>query len=111
MSKEKYYDKIKRLVYRKFNELEVIDSSHGNDLYIRYKNDDYAQVLIAKTNGYVFYYYEFKDKICNMIQLEERDFKILLERWVQDTFQIKVELTVKIDYMSGLLVEDTNKIT
>ncbi len=111
MSKEEYYSKIKKIVYRKFDELEVIHSSHNNDLYIRYKNDKYAQIVIGKTTGFIFYYYEFKDKICNIIQLETRDFKILLERWVQDTFQIKVELTVKIDYMSGLLVEDTNKIT
>jgi len=37
MSKEKYYNKIKRFIYKRFNELELIERNNGEYLYLRYK--------------------------------------------------------------------------
>jgi len=88
MSKEQYYNKIKRYIYRKFDELEVINK--GAYVYLRYKNDDYADILFRKELGYVYYYSGFKKKIINITRLETRDFEILLYRWIENTLQIKV---------------------
>jgi len=44
MSKEEYYSKIKKIIYRKFDELEVVKRNRGNNLYLRYKNEEYAQI-------------------------------------------------------------------
>jgi hypothetical protein len=90
MSKEEYYSKIKRFVYKRFNELEVIDRNNGNFLYLGYKNKGYAEIVIDKNSGLVYYYTGFKDKINKMVPLKMRDFEILLDRWVEDTFKIKV---------------------
>ena len=93
MSKEEYYSKIKKIVYRKFDELEVVERNKRNDLYLRYKNKGYAEILIKKISGEVYYDYEFKDKFFKIINLEKVDFEILLGRWVEDTFQMKVNHT------------------
>ena len=93
MSKEKYYNKIKRFVYRKFEDLEVAERNDGNDLYLHYKNKQYGEILIKKISGEVYYDYEFKDKFFKIINLEKVDFEILLGRWVEDTFQMKVNHT------------------
>ncbi len=39
MSKEEYYSKIKKIVYRKFDELEVVERNDGDDIYLHYKNN------------------------------------------------------------------------
>ena len=105
MSKEEYYSKIKRFVYKRFNELEVIDRDNGNILYLRYKNEEYAQIKIDKNSGRVFYYKGFRDKINKIFRLEEIDFNILLKKWVEDTFQIKAinTSTTRIGYQADLL--------
>ena len=94
MSKEEYYSKIKRFVYRKFDELEVAKRNDGDDIYLHYKNNRYAEILIKKKSGEVYYYYEFSEKICKVIRLKKVDFEILLSKWVEDTFQIKVNHTL-----------------
>ena len=89
MSKEEYYSKIKKVIYRKFNELEVIERDNGNDIYLRYKNDDYAKILVKRNSGEVIYCYRFRSKILKPIPIEKRDFEILLSRWAEDKFKIK----------------------
>ena len=98
MSKEEYYSKIKRFVYKRFNELEVFESTDGKKILLHYKNKGYAEILIKKISGEVYYNYEFKDKFFKIIKLEKVDFEILLGRWVEDTFQMKVSHT-QIDYV------------
>ena len=90
MSKEEYYTKIKRHVYRKFDELEVSKRNDGNDIFLHYNNDEYAKILIQKNSGYVYYYSGFRNKIINPITLKIVDFEILLKQWVEDTFKMKV---------------------
>ena len=93
MSKEQYYNKIKKFVYRRFDELEVVERNDGNTLYLRYKNNGHAEILIKKKSGEVYYNYEFRDKICKLIRLKKVDFETLLKSWAEDTFQIKVSNT------------------
>ena len=90
MSKEEYYSKIKRFVYRKFEDLEVVKSNDGNNIYLHYKNEEYAQILAEKKSGELIYHYSFANKIIKPIPMAMLDFEILLKRWVEDTFQIKV---------------------
>ncbi len=97
MSKEKYYNKIKRFIYKRFNELELIERNNGEYLYLRYKNEEYAQIKINKKSGRVLYYFRFRNKICKTISLEKTDFEILLSKWVEDTFQMKVK-TIASEY-------------
>jgi hypothetical protein len=89
MSKEEYYSKIKKIIYRKFDELEVVKRNRGNNLYLRYKNEEYAQIRINKKSDFVYYSYTLSDKICKIFQLEKRDFEIILRAWIEDTFKIK----------------------
>ncbi len=91
MDKEQYYNRIKKWVYGKFDELEVIKRKKGSNVYLRYKNGEYTQVEIDKKFGYVYYYYEFSEKICKHLRIEKHDFEILLKRWVEETFQMKVD--------------------
>jgi len=102
MSKEKYYNKIKRFVYRKFEDLEVAERNDGNDLYLHYKNKQYGEILIKKISGEVYYNYEFNDKFFKIINLEKVDFEILLGRWVEDTFQMKVNHTGRLPYIADI---------
>ena len=90
MSKEEYYSKIKKWVYRKFEELELVERDNGNFLYLRHKNDEFVQIMIDKKSSLVYYYTKFRDKINKIVRLEQTDFEILLKRWVEDTFKIKV---------------------
>ena len=94
MSKEKYYNKIKRFVYRKFDELEVFESDNGNNIYLRYKNEEDAKVRIEKNSGIVYYNYKFREKTLKLIPFEYTDFQIFLSRWVENTFQMKVKHTL-----------------
>ncbi len=89
MSKEEYYSKIKRFVYKRFNELEVVERDNGDILYFRYANEEYAQIRINKKSDFVYYSYTLSDKICKIFQLEKRDFEIILRAWIEDTFKIK----------------------
>lgn len=91
MTKEEYYNRIKKWVYGKFDKLEVIQYQNGNNIELQYKNGGYTQIRISKKFGYIYYYYEFSDKICKFIRFDNRDFEILLSRWVEKTFQMKVE--------------------
>jgi hypothetical protein len=90
MSKEEYYNKIKKLIYRKFDELEVFKSTNGKKIYLHYKNSEYANILINKKSGEVYYHYNFRDKFFYTIRLENADFQIFLKGWIENTFQIKV---------------------
>lgn len=90
MRKEQYYNSIKRFVYRKFDELKVFQSNDGNVLYLHYKNDDDVQIRIYKNTRTVNCYFGFKIKIAKVISLNDADFEILLSRWIEDKFQIKV---------------------
>ena len=110
MSKEQYYNKIKRFVYNRFNELEVIERDNGNILYFRYDNEEYAQIRINKKLGWISYSDRFRDKICKLIRLKKVDFEILLSKWVEDTFQMKVKTIDVTDVLLYFLVEDTNQI-
>ena len=108
MSKEKYYNKIKRYIYRKFEELEVFESNDGNYLYLRYKHAEFAKIVVNKSLLKVSYYTGFRDKINKIVPLEKRDFEILLKRWIKDTFQMKMKNANAIKYKEVLLVvEDT----
>jgi len=108
MSKEQYYNKIKVFIYRHFNELKVAKRNDGDDIYLHYKNNRYAEILIKKKSGEVYYNYEFRDKICKLIRLKKVDFEILLSKWVEDTFQMKVKTIDVTDVLLYFLVEDTN---
>jgi hypothetical protein len=90
MSKEEYYSKIKRFVYRKFNELEVVERNLGDALFLRYNNEPYAQIRINIKSGNVYYYRNFRNKFIKVIHMENSDFEILLGKWIEETFQIKV---------------------
>ena len=90
MNKEKFYTGIKNTMYRKFNELEEIEHNDDNYVYLRYKNDDYYQILIDKKMGEVYYYIGFRNNILKLISMEKLDFEVLLSRWVKDTFKMKV---------------------
>jgi len=105
MNKEKFYTGIKNTMYRKFNKLEMVERNDGNTLYLRYKNDEYAEIIINKKFGEVYYYSEYKKKICYMIGVNQVDFEVLLGRWIEDTFKIKVE-HIGIEIVPG--VEDSN---
>lgn len=90
MDNEKLYDVIKNTLYGKFNELEEIEHNDDNYVYLRYKNDDYSQILIDKKMGEVYYYSGFRNNILKLIPMEKLEFETLLSRWIKDTFQIKV---------------------
>ena len=93
MRKEEYYNIIKKYIYRKFDVLEVVERNDGNTLYLRYKNNKYAEIIINKKFGEVYYHSEYKKKICYMIGVNQVDFEILLKSWVEETFQMKVSYT------------------
>ena len=93
MSKEEYYSKIKRFVYRKFEELKVRKRNDGNDIYLNYNDAKYDQIIVNKNSGYVYYYSEYKNKICYMIGVNQVDFEILLKYWIEDTFKMEVKDT------------------
>jgi len=107
MSKEQYYNKIKIFIYRKFEELEVVERDKGNVLYIRYNNEIYAQILIEKKSGKVYYSYRLSKKMYKIIPLETTDFEILLKRWVEDTFKIKV-INIKMRFSRWSPMDEHN---
>ena len=90
MSKEEYYIKIKRFVYRKLDEMEVFKVNNGVDLSLRYKNSEFGQIYIDNESNWVVYKKKFGEKFTKIIGLEKRDFEILLKSWVEETFQMKV---------------------
>ena len=101
MNKEKFYTGIKNTLYRKFNKLDVVERNDCDTLYLGYKNDEYAEIVIDKKSGEVYYYYDeydgFASKIYDIIRLGLPDFEVILGRWIEDTFKIKVE-HIGIDY-------------
>lgn len=91
MNKEKFYSGIKKTMYRKFNELDVVVSNDGNYIYLRYKNDEHAQVVIYREFGLVNYYCGFIEKFFKLFPMKRLDFEVLLSRWIKDTFKIKMK--------------------
>lgn len=90
MNKDKFYVVIKNTIHRKFNELEVVERNETHDLYLHYNNKEYAEIKVEKKSGKIFYHYKFRDKLIKLIPMEHEDFEILLMRWIEDNFQIKV---------------------
>lgn len=99
MNKENYYNKIKKYIYRKFEELEVAERNDGNDLYLHYKNKQYCEIRLKKKLGELNYYYAFREKVIKLIPMEKRDFEIILSGWVEDTFKIKLKLIQKCNVL------------
>lgn len=91
MDKEQYYNSIKNLLYKKFDELKLYDNPNGLVSYLHYDRDDYAQIRIFKHTGRVFYYHGFAKKLFKFIRLEYEDFEIILGRWVEEKFKIHVK--------------------
>lgn len=90
MDKEKFYNKIQIWIYRKFDELEVSESSDGTIICLRYKDNAYIQVSIEKTYNQIIYNAAFRDNISKQIRLQKRDFETLLSNWIKKTFKMKV---------------------
>lgn len=90
MCKYKFYNAIKKTMYRKFNELDVVERNDGDDLYLHYKDEEYAQILIEKKSGHIYYFYGLSAKFFKIIRIGMTDFEVLLSTWVEDTFQTKV---------------------
>ena len=110
MSKEEYYNKIKNWVYGKLNELHVYENVKENCIYLHYENDERAQIKIVKDGGIVYYNYEFSEKIKKYIKLEHADFIILLKRWIEDTFQVKVYYAKWFSDYMRVKVDDTFQV-
>lgn len=90
MCKKKFYAGIKRTIYRRFEKLEIVEQDNGNDIYLMYKNDGNIQVLIKKNYGNIYYYYGYKIKILRLIPMGQLEFELLLSRWVEERFEMKV---------------------
>ena len=88
MKNESYYNKIKRFFYKKFDRLEVIDIEYIVQIY--YKNEEYAEIIIKKDSGSVYYSYSFSNKTRKYFYLTTIDFENILKMWVEDKFKIKV---------------------
>lgn len=93
MCKEKFYARIKHTIYRKFNELELVERNDGNDLHFRYKDEEYPEIRVEKKPGELYYYTKFKDKITKQIPMSEDDFEVILNRWAEDKFKMKFKDT------------------
>ena len=105
MDKEKYYNKIKKWIYEKFNELNIYESYNGSTIYLHYKNDDQVQIKIRKNSGIVQYYNGFMAKIVKPISLNPNDFEILLGRWIEEKFKTDVIHIRSIGVVRVLFVE------
>lgn len=90
MNKEKFYTGIKNTMYRKFERLEIVEHYNANILYLRFKHEKQAQIVIKTKSCNVYYYYRFKFKIDKLFPIQDNDFEILLKRWVEDKFKMKV---------------------
>lgn len=99
MSKDKFYIAIKKTLYRKFTELEVSKLNEGKYIYFHYKNEKLSQILITKTSGTIYYNFGFRKKITKQIPIDERDFEVLLERWVEDAYQVTATRTILGAYL------------
>ena len=91
MNKEKYYNKIKAYVYRQFDKLKIKKSKfHNSTIYLYYEKNIQYQIRIEKYTGEVRYDYNLEDNINKIIPIARIDFQILLAKWINDKFQIKV---------------------
>lgn len=107
MDREKFYIAIKKTMYRKFNVLEAreIKINRRKILYLHYNNKEYAEVLIEITNGYVYYFYGFKENLSKMIGLNQADFEELFGRWIEDKYRLKVNVFEYSTYCFKLSVQ------
>ena len=94
MNKEKLYGGIKNTLYRRFDKLKVVERNSGAELYLRYNQDKHAEIVIKKRSCNVYYYYGFKSKLNKLLPIEDGDFEILLIRWIEEKFKMKVHDTI-----------------
>ena len=88
---EEYYNKIKAFVYRKFDKLTIKKNVYNTSImYLYYEKNAYYEIMIEKNTGKVIYYYGLENNINKIIPITRVDFQILLEKWINDKFQIKV---------------------
>ena len=92
--KEEYYNKIKRVIYKRFDALDVEDLEHT--LYLRKKGTKFTEITIYKNLGSVYYSFGLYNKIFIYTNLYQDDFEILLKMWLDDKFKIKVTKVIWI---------------
>lgn len=93
MNKEKLYGGIKNILYRRFEKLKVVERDNGTVIYLRYNQGKHAEIVIKKRSCNVYYYYGFKSKLNKILPIEDTDFEVLLTRWIEERFQMKVNDT------------------
>lgn len=89
MDRETFYIAIKKTIYRKFNELEVVERNDGDVLHFRYKDEEYPQIRVEKKPHELYYYEKFRNKITKLIPMSDREFEIILNKWAEDKFKMK----------------------
>ena len=90
MKNENYYNKIKRLIYKRFDALDVEDLGHKQCLFN--KESRRIEISIFKQPGEVYYRNKFSEKICKYFSVDRVDFEIFLKMWIKDKFKIKIKV-------------------
>jgi hypothetical protein len=70
--------------------------------FVNSENDEYAQIRYDKSDGWCYIHYKLVDEISSFFSLEESDSKEVIGRWVENTLQMRVTNTRRIN---GLVEE------
>jgi len=62
----------------------------GRIYFINSEGDEYTQIIYNKNDGSCGIYYKLIDEISSFFSLDESDSEQFIERWVENTLQMRV---------------------
>ncbi len=91
--KESQLDKV---IFRYLDNQDFIRIERDDEIYFaNSEGDKYAQIRYNKDDGWCYIHYKLVDEISSFFSLEESDSMEVIDRWVENTLQMRVTNTSK----------------
>ena len=88
---ESQFDKV---IFKYLDNQDFIQIEKDDRIYFaNSEGDEYAQIRFDKKNGFCYIYYKLIKEISTFFSMEESDSKQVIDRWVENTLQMRVTNT------------------
>ena len=89
---------IDKVIFKYLDNQDFIRIEKGDNIYfVNSEGDIYAQIVYNKNNGWCYIYYKLVEEISAFFSMQKSDSESLIGRWVENTLQMKVKDTARLD--------------
>ena len=102
--------KLNDIVFKYLDNQDFIKIEKKNGIYfVNSEGDEYAQIRFDKEDGWCGIYYKLVDEISSFFSLQESDSESVINRWVENTLQMKVTYTSWIEFATDIKLRIPSK--